>query len=80
MIGQSGGRSRRHPAGEDAKRKNTIRERQKIDPPWDEVVPRYRLTEKGEKWASRAEALAIGLMCGGVGVATGWLMGVWFLR
>lgn len=34
-IGTSGGRSAGHPTGEGARRRNTPRERQLIDPPFD---------------------------------------------
>lgn len=48
-MGDSGGRSAGNRIGEGARRRNTPRERAQIDPPWDEVVPRYRLTPRGEK-------------------------------
>lgn len=74
MMGQSGGRSRRHPEGEGARRRATPRERQGIDPPWDNVVPRYRLTVRGQ----RLEAAFNYFLCFALGAAGGILVAQWF--
>ena len=36
MMGDSAGRSQSHPKGDGARRRNTYRERELIDPPFDE--------------------------------------------
>lgn len=50
-LGESGGRSAGNRTGEGARRRNTPRERAQIDPPWDQKVPRFQLTERGERLA-----------------------------
>lgn len=78
-MGHSGGRSKNHPAGQEARRKFTQRERQKIDPPWDELVPRYRLTTRGEKLRKAVDVTLIWGTLFALGMATGlllaWAMG-----
>lgn len=80
MMGQSGGRSQGHPVGAEALRKNTPRERQQIDPPWDQRVPQYRLTTRGERVRDAAEAAASYLLCFGLGAFGGGIIGFWFTR
>lgn len=70
-MGQSGGRSRNAKVGEAARRRNTPRERQQIDPPWDERVPRYRITPRGVK--VREAAFCYGVTFS-VGVTAGALL------
>ena len=79
-MGRSGGRSRRHPTGETARRRNTPRERQQIDPPLDqlELAPIYRLTTRGEKVKKWAEELLVLGLCAGVGGFGAVLVIYWF--
>lgn len=62
-MGDSGGRSAGNRTGENARRRNTPRERAQIDPPWDEVVPRYRLTPRGERLMNWFAWLSFAGMC-----------------
>lgn len=75
MIGQSGGRSRKANIGDGARRRNTPRERQQIDPPWDKVVPRYRLTPRA--LAIREMIFVYGTVFG-LGAFGGVLIAQWF--
>lgn len=79
MMGKSAGRSSGNRTGEGARRRNTARERDYIDPPADLVyrldeTPRYRLTPRGEKVLTLATWLTyVGLIALGI-----FLLGVWF--
>lgn len=49
MMGQSGGRSAGHRTGQGAVRRNTHREREYVEPPWEEQPPLPIYTSRGEK-------------------------------
>lgn len=73
-MGDSGGRSAGNRTGEGAKRRNTQRERAGIDPPWDEVTPRYQLTPLGE---TLRDVLLVAACAGLIFLMT-LVLGEWF--
>lgn len=73
-LGDSAGRSAGNRTGEGARRRNTQRERAHIDPPWDDTVVRYQLTERGEKLLTVLSWVAITLSL----VTFLAILGLWF--
>ena len=74
MLGHSGGRSAGHPEGQGAVRRNTPRERDLTDPPWDQVVPRFpKFMARTFGWPVIFIALGLGL---GLGIFAGVLIGI----
>lgn len=73
-MGDSGGRSAGNRMGEGARRRNTPRERAQIDPPWDNVVPRYQLTPLGEK----VRDVLLLASCAGLVFLMALVLGEWF--
>lgn len=74
MLGTSGGRSANNRTGEGATRRNTPRERTGEEPPWDQMVPRYRLTPRGELLAN----ILSYLLLIGLGAFGGLIFAAWF--
>lgn len=72
MLGDSAGRSARHRTGEGARRRNTPRERAQIDPPWDQVVPRFPETKR--------DYVGMLLVTSGVSATAGAVLGVLLSR